>query len=127
MRFLIPILITVLSACAHETPAPEKSEKPPRKEAKQPDIRETLESKQSAIKECYDQTAKTHPGLRGRMMLEWKYNGQGHVTSVKVKHSVSSDLDYCVSHVISSTTFPPTSDGEVAKIRYPFNFPPAAN
>lgn len=102
----------ILTGCATET----------KSEGGREDIRQVMLDHGREIDECYVVRKRALPYLRGKIVVDWAVLPSGEVARVKVVEGLDPILDGCIAALVKTWKFPPTSNGKVQKIRYPFTF-----
>ena len=120
-KFRAAVLTTavfIFTGCATGGDSADGEAKPASKE----DIRQVMLDNGRAIDECYVARKRALPYLRGKLVLDWAVLPTGDVARVKVVEGLDPVLDGCISALVKGWKFPPTTNGKVQKIRYPFQF-----
>ena len=78
------------------------------------------------IKGCYDERAKTKPGLRGAIALYLLVGVDGGIKNLVVEHDEINDpeLTTCVTAQVQKLMFPAPEFGGEAEVRFPIRFEP---
>ena len=73
---------------------------------------------------CYTASAKTTPGLAGKVLVTIRIGRDGRVQDATVTSTSLRDpnTEACLAGVLLGVRFPALPDGDVAIVRYPFNF-----
>jgi hypothetical protein len=78
-----------------------------------------------AVFDCYSETLRSVPDLKGTLLLELNVDGEGQVREARVKGPVKEQaLLACVSESVYGWTFTPPSGGECAVVSVPFLLDP---
>jgi TonB family protein len=92
------------------------------------DVMAIVAGNRDAFRACYDKSAKTHPGIKGRFMLKFILNPDGTVKSaesdVQKSEIRTPDLESCAVGVVKGLKFPPHKLGKESTVNYPFDFNP---
>jgi TonB family protein len=106
-------------AASPPSAAPERSKE---------DLMAIISGNRDAFRVCYDASAKKHPGIKGRFVLNFVLNPDGKVKSAAADPTKSeihaSDLETCAIDVLKSLKFPPSKKGFESTVSYPFDFNP---
>lgn len=123
----------VLLACGHAaeptTPSAARhaaAATPPREAAEQhgylseEQILAVVKRNQAGIKYCFDQEYGTQPNAKGRMIVTWRIDLEGHVTAVHVEQStLPNRVEECALRQIERWQFPQPDGGSVV-VTFPF-------
>jgi len=73
---------------------------------------------------CYAASAKTTPGLAGKVLVTLRIGRDGRVQDATITSTSLRDPDTeaCLAGVLLGVRFPKLPDGDVAIVRYPFTF-----
>ena len=76
----------------------------------------------SAIQFCYEKELQRFPNLAGKVVLNWKVDTEGHVTTSKIDNSTLSNpaAEGCMSRQVKAWIFP-KSTGPTT-VNFPFFF-----
>jgi hypothetical protein len=87
-------------------------------------IRRVVRERQGAIRTCYEQQLRSHPGLSGRIDVEFAIEQTGEVGSCQtVRDTLStSAVADCVCAQIRRWRFPPHEAERPVTVTYPFTF-----
>lgn len=85
-------------------------------------ILKVVQAHASAIQFCYEKELQRFPNLAGKVMLNWKVDTEGHVTTSKVDSSTLSNpaAEGCMSRQVKAWIFP-KSTGPTT-VNFPFFF-----
>lgn len=90
------------------------------------DVRRTLRSKLSPIKDCFMKEYNKNPKLAGKMVFDWEVHQGGLVKNVMTKPDATSLknglMEACISDVIAKTQFPEPAESTFYTVSYPFVF-----
>jgi len=92
-----------------------------------------VRANQAQVRSCYDAALLLNPELQGTLVFGWTITPSGTVGDGCVESSALSDklgvkldaveedkLSRCISHAVFSWKFPPSKDGKVVEVSYPF-------
>lgn len=84
----------------------------------------TVGMHQAKLDACYAASAKTTPGLAGKVLVTLKIGRDGRVQDATITSTSLRDPDTeaCLAGVLLGVRFPKLPDGDVAIVRYPFTF-----
>jgi Ca-activated chloride channel family protein len=87
-------------------------------------IRRYFRKRQNEIRNCYELELQKNHKLEGRLVLEIKIAGDGHVTASTVTASTLNNeaVGACVAAAARGWTFPAAADGGVTIVHYPYVF-----
>jgi len=93
-------------------------------------IDRVVKKKLAQIRYCYQKGLNKNPGLWGEVVVSFRIDNDGGVSSVKTKsttleypsHETASPVETCINRRISKLKFPEPSDGGVVLVSYPFRF-----
>lgn len=73
---------------------------------------------------CYAASAKTTPGLAGKVLVTLRIQRDGRVQDATITSTSLRDpnTEACLAGVLLGVRFPALPDGDVAIVRYPFTF-----
>lgn len=78
------------------------------------------------LRKCYEDLLRDPAISEGKVVLQWDIDAQGTAQNIAFdqpgSNLTNSDLNSCLMKIVSTTQFPPTSDGTDVHIRYPFVF-----
>jgi TonB family protein len=79
------------------------------------------------VRYCYEQGLTRHPGLGGRIVVQFMISGKGQVLSSVMQSTTISDVavQSCVVQAVRRWEFPAPSGGGLVQVSYPFQFQPA--
>lgn len=90
------------------------------------DIQTAVLAKRAEARACFDQVAKSKPGLEGNIVVKWLIDPKGIVKEVMIDPDKTTVPDQtigaCIIGVVSKLTFPPSAKHFETKASYPFNF-----
>ncbi|MCS6797951.1 MAG: AgmX/PglI C-terminal domain-containing protein [Myxococcota bacterium] len=86
-------------------------------------INRVVRANAAAIRYCYEVEVQRQPSLRGRVVIQWRINLQGAVTTARVEESSlrNATVEGCVVRQVRRWRFPEPDGGEVV-VSYPFIF-----
>jgi len=86
-------------------------------------INRVVRARSAVLRFCYESELQRNPGLRGRIVIDWRINLQGRVTRSSVGSSTMNNprVEGCLSRQVRSFVFPQPDGGEV-QVSYPFLF-----
>lgn len=86
-------------------------------------IRRVVNSRQAAIKYCFEKELQTNPTLSGKITAQWKVNLEGEVMEPTIAESSMNDktVEGCITRVIGRLRFEKPNGG-ICIIQYPFVF-----
>jgi TonB family protein len=90
----------------------------------QEQILKVVKAHQGAITYCFEKELQRVPGLQGKIVLTWRIDDTGKVTSSKVKSSTmgNANVEDCLARQVRSWKFPAPSGGSQAVVNFPFFF-----
>ena len=92
------------------------------------DLRAIIVAHRDEARACYDAALKTHPGIKGDLLIQWTIDPKGNVTQFSQDTERSQITEpsvvACVGNVIKKILFAPSPGGYETKAFYPFNFMP---
>ena len=95
------------------------------------DIQAVVASNRDTFRACYEESLKTHPGIKGAYILHFVVNPDGSVKSAAADPTRSeihtADLESCTVKAVKALKFPPSSKGFESTVNYPFDFHPRAS
>jgi TonB family protein len=95
------------------------------------DIRAVVTAHREVFRACYDESLKSHPGIKGAFVLRFVVNPDGSVKSAEADPKRSDihapDLEMCASKAVKRLKFPPSHKGMESTVNYPFDFHPRAS
>lgn len=85
-------------------------------------ILKVVQAHASAIQFCYEKELQRFPNLAGKVMLNWKVDTEGHVTTSKVDNSTLSNAaaEGCMVRQVKAWTFPKSTGATT--VNFPFFF-----
>ena len=120
---LVPLLAVVFFAgCAHSPSNATKTEEAPKID--KDSIRAVIQKNLKPIKACYVKELNLHPGLSGKLVLEWDIGDAGKVVKARVKSSELKDAEVgnCVVARLQTWTFPEPPKNNEITVSFPFFF-----
>ena len=94
------------------------------------DIRAVVAGNRDVFRACYEQSAKSHPGIKGTFTMRFIVNPDGSVKSAEADPAKSeihaADLEACAANALKHLKFPPSRRGMESSVSYPFDFNPKA-
>ena len=92
------------------------------------DISKTLQEHRAESRACYDTMSKTKPGLKGRLIINFRIDASGNVTEtsqgMQEEQLTDEVLIACVSDVIKRAQFAPSPTGKSTRAYHQFEFSP---
>jgi TonB family protein len=92
------------------------------------DIRAVVTHHRDAFRACYDESLKSHPGIKGTFTLRFVVNPDGSVKSAEADPKRSDihtpDLEVCAARAVKKLKFPSSRKGVESTVNYPFDFHP---
>jgi hypothetical protein len=87
-------------------------------------IQKVVLAHRGAIQYCFEKELQRVPGLSGKIVLTWRIDGSGKVTSSKVKSTTmgNANVEDCLARQVRGWKFPAPSGGNQAVVNYPFLF-----
>lgn len=89
-------------------------------------IRMALAKQLTGLRQCYSANLKNTDIDEGQMVLEWDIDTKGLAQKIQVNTENSTvhneGLGKCLTAVVATSQFPPTSPGKETHIKYPFVF-----
>ncbi|NCN40818.1 AgmX/PglI C-terminal domain-containing protein [bacterium] len=86
-------------------------------------IRLTIKKNLKDIRSCRDIAAKANNDIKGKILLGWTIETDGHVENAKVSKGLSEDIDLCLISKLKLWKFPKPPDGIKIEVQsYPFIF-----
>ncbi len=82
-------------------------------------VSSTIRTNISGIRWCYERSVRQHPGLQGRMELEFTVGASGRATSVNAS-GFDPETEACVEARVRAFVFPAST--EACDYNFPFNF-----
>ncbi|MBN2341977.1 MAG: AgmX/PglI C-terminal domain-containing protein [Deltaproteobacteria bacterium] len=89
-------------------------------------IKVTVRQNIAAVRACYEQQLDAHPSLSGTVKIKFIIQGNGTVQLAAVSASDLNNeaVETCIAKAVRGWRFPPTSDGKVVIVTYPFKLIP---
>jgi hypothetical protein len=86
-------------------------------------INRVVRARSAVLRFCYESELQRQPGLRGRIVIDWRIDLQGHVSRASVASSTMGNprVEGCLVRQVRSFVFPHPDGGEV-QVAYPFLF-----
>jgi TonB family protein len=123
-----PIPAAATSSAAAPAPAGSASKTSEGPDRSLDDIRAIVTSNRDTFRACYDNAAKSRPGIKGTFTLKFVVNPDGTVKSAEADSTKSDihapELDTCAAAAFKALKFPPSKRGMESSGHYPFNFNP---
>lgn len=98
---------------------------PPKQGAfcKASNIREVVQKRANALRNCYEQQLLANPNLSGKIIVFWKIGLDGKVTDASIKSSTmdNSRVESCLTQTVRRMRFD-KPDGGICVVEYPFIF-----
>lgn len=98
---------------------------PPKQGAfcKESNIREVVQKRANALRNCYEQQLLANPDLSGKIIVLWKIGLDGKVTDASIKSSTMnhSRVESCLTQTVRRMRFD-KPDGGICVVEYPFVF-----
>lgn len=95
------------------------------------DIMAIVQTIRPTARACYDAAVKTHPGIKGKIDIEWTIDPKGNVTNIGVNDGKSDihekSLADCIIPLIKGIQFAKSQKGFETRTHYPFDFQPHGN
>lgn len=92
------------------------------------DIRAVVTHHRDTFRACYDESLKSHPGIKGTFTLKFVVNPDGSVKSAEADSKRSDihapDLEVCAARAVKKIKFPTSRKGMESTVNYPFDFHP---
>jgi len=92
------------------------------------DISNKIQEKRAEARACYDTMLKTKPGVKGRLIINFRIDADGNVseTSQGMQDDQLTDetLVTCVSEVIKTVKFAKSPAGKATRAYHQFEFSP---
>lgn len=92
------------------------------------DIQAVVAANRDTFRACYDESLKTHPGIKGAFVLHFVVNPDGSIKSAGADPTRSeihtADLESCAVKAVKALKFPPSGKGFESTVNYPFDFHP---
>ena len=87
-------------------------------------VRRVIWEHRDQIRYCYERQLTKHPGLFGKLTLEWTIKSDGHTHNVRAVESTfyERSVSDCVRSRIRNWRFPAPNGGGTVEVRYPFLF-----
>ncbi len=87
-------------------------------------VRRVVRSHTDQIRYCYERQLVTHPGLQGKVTVQWLIGPDGKVLRANVVDSSANDqdLDRCLTSKVLTWRFPSPRGGGTVVVNYPFMF-----
>jgi TonB family protein len=86
-------------------------------------INRVVRANQAALRYCYETEVQRQRSLRGKVVVQWRVNTSGAVSTARVASSTlnSASVEGCILRQVKKWRFPKPDGGEVA-VMYPFIF-----
>ena len=98
---------------------------PPKQGAfcKESNIREVVQKRANALRNCYEQQLLANPDLSGKIIVFWKIGLDGKVTDASIKSSTMNNnrVESCLTQTVRRMRFD-KPDGGICVVEYPFIF-----
>jgi TonB family protein len=88
------------------------------------DVESTIGKNELQIRNCYQTALASHPGLTGKITLNFLVTGDGKVSTARVTASTINEphLGSCLVSLLKGFDFPAPRDGGRVNVSYPFVF-----
>lgn len=88
------------------------------------EISRVVQSRQNAIRACYERQLQRHPNLAGRVVMQWEIGPGGDVTRARVRNSSLNHgaTEDCILRQIRQMDFPSPGEGQRPVVNFPFVF-----
>jgi TonB family protein len=89
-------------------------------------ILKVVKSRRRAIQACYERQLQRVQGLSGKIVVRWKINASGAVTTAKVASTSmrNGGVEDCIVRQVRGMKFPSPKNGTLAVVNFPFLFAP---
>lgn len=95
-----------------------RSESPP---AHNEGVRRAVRDHAEAIRNCYERGLTEHPGLTGRVVLQWDIEDTGRTSNVRVVRPLNAVVDDCLALEVENWTFADRpGQGKITRVVFPF-------
>lgn len=124
-RFGFLAALLVLSACSVK---PNVADSPvlngPGNLPVKDEIRNVIKSNIKDVRGCYEKALDRNLKVQGKLVAEWRINGDGTVTDAVEKQSTLNDPEMvkCILGKIGTWKFSPPPEDQIQVISYPFVF-----
>jgi hypothetical protein len=100
---------------SHNVPAPLQQEALTHAYLSPEQINRVVRANQEAIRHCYTIASQREPTLRGTILVEWRIDVEGHVTSARLECTTMAEpaVAECVLAQVRRWIFPEPEGGEV--------------
>ena len=90
---------------------------------KESNIREVVQKRSNALRNCYEQQLLANPDLSGKIIVFWKIGLDGKVTDASIKSTTMNNarVESCLTSYIRKLTFD-KPDGGICVVEFPFIF-----
>jgi TonB family protein len=87
-------------------------------------VQRTVVASQHTLRYCFDKALLRNSKIDGKVIVYWRIEANGKVSTARVKSSTLSnpDLEDCVVRQVHSWKFDTASNGQVTDVKYPFVF-----
>jgi len=87
-------------------------------------IRKVVLTRRNGIRACYQRELQRSKGLAGKIIIKWKINAAGKVTTARTKSTTmrNNRVEDCIVRQVQRMTFPSPKGGTVAIVSFPFIF-----
>jgi len=87
-------------------------------------VRAVVERHKSAILYCFEKELQKNPKLSGKVVVYWKIEANGTVSTHRIKSSAvgDPDVDSCLERQVDKWQFPTAANGQTTNVFYPFVF-----
>jgi hypothetical protein len=87
-------------------------------------ILKVVRSRRNAIRACYERELQRTKGLGGKIIVRWKINAAGQVTTAKTASTTmrNNRVEDCIVRQVQRMKFPSPKGGTVAIVNFPFIF-----
>lgn len=98
---------------------------PPKQGAfcKESNIREVVQKRANALRNCYEQQLLANPDLSGKIIVFWKIGLDGKVTDASIKSTTMNNarVESCLTQTVRRLRFD-KPDGGICVVEFPFIF-----
>ena len=90
---------------------------------KESNIREVVQKRSNALRNCYEQQLLANPDLSGKIIVFWKIGLDGKVTDASIKSTTMNNarVESCLTQTVNRLRFDPP-DGGICVVEFPFIF-----
>ena len=90
---------------------------------KESNIREVVQKRANALRNCYEQQLLANPELSGKIIVFWKIGLDGNVTDASIKSSTMNNgkVESCLTQTVRRLRFD-KPDGGICVVEFPFIF-----